>query len=102
MPIALVVALSPCGQRDAVSPPVVLVSEPPMLFTSRSDGNFDIYVAEADGSGARRLTFDAGIDQSADWAPDRFTFAFMSNRDGDFEVFVMLASGRGLRQLTNN
>ena len=103
LPMALVVGLSACGKRDAVAPQqAVLVSDPPMLFTSRRNGNFDIYITEADGSQARRLTFDAGVDQSADWAPDRFKFAFMSNRNGDFEVFVMFSSGRGLRQLTSN
>ena len=73
-----------------------------MLITSARGGNVDIYVMEADGSDARRLTTDPGIDSGADWTPEGFQFAFMSTRDGDYEIYTMFANGRGLQQLTNN
>jgi TolB protein len=84
-----------CGGDDGVSPkPPVLVDRVPMLMTSARGGNVDIYVMDADGLNVRRLTTDPAIDQSADWAPDGFKFAFMSRRDGDYEIYTMGSTAR--------
>ena len=100
--LPFVVAAASCGGDDTVSPTrPVLVNRSPILFTSGRSGDFDIYVMEADGTGARPVTRTAGIDQSADWSPEGFKLAFMSRRDGDFDVYTIYADGKGLRQLTN-
>src|SRR6185295_20274245 len=91
----VVTALS-CGGDDGVSIENVQFNRVPWLVTSARGGNVDIYVMDADGTHARRLTTDPAIDQSADWSPDGFQFAFMSRRDGDYEIFTMYADGRGL------
>lgn len=40
-----------------------------IAFSSRRDGNFEIYVMSADGSSPMNLTNDPGSDQSPIWAP---------------------------------
>ncbi len=72
-------AWSPDGQRIA--------------FESDRDGDFDIYVMNADGSGVTRLTDHDAPDALAAWSPDGQRIAFMSARDGDFDIYVMNAAG---------
>jgi len=60
----------------------------------------DIYVMQADGSGAVRLTDDPSDNVSAAWSPDGTRIAFASARDGDFELYVMNADGSGETRLT--
>ncbi len=66
-------------------------------------GQYDIAVVNADGSGLTMLTNDPGIDQDPGWSPDGAQIAFSSYREGveNFEIFVMGSDGNGLRQLTN-
>src|SRR6266404_4851004 len=49
-----------------------------LLFSSSQNDNTDVYVAQADGSGARRITEARGIDISASWSPDAKRVAFVS------------------------
>ena len=62
-----------------------------IAFDSLRDGNGEIYVMNADGSGQTRLTDDPGFDGSASWSPDGSRIAFQSFRDGDAnpEIYVM-------------
>jgi len=66
------------------------------------DGNDEIYVINADGSGLKRLTNNPASDQYPAWSPDSKRIAFASNRDGNYEIYVMNADGTGLNHLTNN
>ena len=45
-------------------------------FISMRDGNAELYVANADGSGARRLTNHPAWDGDPDWSPDSQRIAF--------------------------
>jgi WD40-like Beta Propeller Repeat len=73
-----------------------------IVFTAYRDGNAEVYVMNADGSGQTRLTNSQGDDDAASWSADGSQLAFASTRDGDYEVYVMNADGSGQTQLTNN
>ena len=64
------------------------------FFTDR-DGNWEIYVMDADGSHPVNLTRDPGNDFWPSWSPDGTKIAFMSkwDNDHDFEIYVIDADG---------
>jgi Tol biopolymer transport system component len=64
--------------------------------------NSEIYVMNADGSGSRRLTHNAGYDAEPAWSPDGQKIAFRSTQNGNREIYVMNADGSGKRNLTRN
>jgi Tol biopolymer transport system component len=61
----------------------------------------EIFVINADGSGLRRLTRNAGADSAPAWSPDGRKIAFLSRGDGTgADVFVMNADGSDQLNLT--
>lgn len=58
-----------------------------------------IYLAEPDGSGARRLT-RGKADTAPRWAPDGREIAFLGKRDGQWDLYVIRPDGTGERRLT--
>ena len=73
-----------------------------IAFISDRDGNFEIYVMNADGSAQARLTSDPAFDGGPAWSPDGSKIAFRSLRDGNSEIYVMNADGSGQTNLTNH
>jgi dipeptidyl aminopeptidase/acylaminoacyl peptidase len=73
-----------------------------IVFTSRRDQDFEIYVMNANGSDQRRLTYSRGIDKAPVFSPDGSRIAFTSNRDGNYEIYVMDADGRNPRRVTRS
>jgi len=71
-----------------------------IAFTSDRDGNSEIYVMNADGSGQTNLTNNPAGDFGPDWSPDGSRIAFQSGRDGSGEIYVMNADGSGQTNLT--
>ena len=77
-----------------------------LLFVSDRDGNADVHVMNADGSGQTRLTTDPALDFYPAWSPAGQWIAFVSTRDGNHEVYVMApdpltgTGGSGQRNLT--
>lgn len=73
-----------------------------IAFNSGRDGNDEIYVMNADGSGQVNLTRSPGRDDGAVWSPDGLKMAFYSDRDGKGQIYVMNADGSGLTRLTTD
>ncbi len=73
-----------------------------IAFVSTQEGNSEIYVMNADGSGARNISNNPAYDGNPFWSPDGSKIAFESDRNGSLDVFVMNANGSGLTQLTHD
>jgi dipeptidyl aminopeptidase/acylaminoacyl peptidase len=66
-----------------------------IAFTSDREGNKDIYVMNADGSGQTQLTKYFLTDERPTWSPDGSKIAFSSKRDGYPAIYAMSADGSG-------
>ena len=73
-----------------------------IAFTSDRDGDYEIFVMNADGSEVRQLTDNDDDDGLPAWSPDGKRIAFTSDRGDKFEIFVMNSDGTEVRQLTDN
>ncbi|MFN8652062.1 MAG: Ig-like domain-containing protein [Gemmatimonadales bacterium] len=73
-----------------------------MVFASDrfGSGNFDIFVADADGRNPVRLTTDPAADHQPAWTPDGKRIVFVSGRSGSRQLYVMNADGSEARPLT--
>jgi Tol biopolymer transport system component len=70
--------------------------------TRPDGGNSEVFVINADGSGAVNLTNHPSFDGYPAWSPDGKRIAFASNRTGAFRIWVMNADGTGLTALTSD
>jgi Tol biopolymer transport system component len=70
-----------------------------IAFVSDRDGNDEIYVLDADGSGLTNLTRNPAADETPAWSPDGTHVAFASERSGFFELYVMDANGGNVRKI---
>ncbi len=72
-----------------------------IAFTSVRNGNKEIYTINADGSGLRRLTFDATADDYPAFSPDGTKIAYLSQASGqNFIKTINAASGTEQRIIT--
>src|SRR5213596_1267090 len=62
--------------------------------------DYDIYVADADGGNAKRLTDNPHYDAEGTLSPDGTTIVFTSLRDGDLDIYTMNVDGTHLKRLT--
>ena len=89
--------LSPEGSEAEWSP-----DGSKIVFDSNVDGNPEIYVMNADGTGRTRLTNNAAVDAYPSWSPDGSKIAFTSERAGGGHIYVMNADGTNVVALTSN
>ncbi len=83
--------------------PVAAQAEPGrIVFASDRDGNNEIYVMNADGSGVTRLTNNPADEGDPAWSPDNSQIVFTSDRDGNGEIYVMNADGSGITNISNH
>ncbi len=66
------------------------------------ENNSEVFIANADGSGARNLTNDPAFDGWPAWSPDGTKIAFASNRRGSYEIYIMNPDGTDVRKVANN
>jgi TolB protein len=110
--------------QEAVVAPAIEAAETPTIaptpigggggkiaFVSDRDGNSEIYIMNANGSGVTRLTNNSAVDTYPDWSPDGKHIAFESNREDpdpancnpcNYKIYIMNADGSGVTRLTNN
>jgi len=71
-----------------------------LAFASSRSGNMDVWVASAEGSGARRLTTTQSSDTAPCWSPTGQEIAFTSSRTGTPQLWTMDSEGLNVRRLT--
>ena len=62
--------------------------------------SYEIFSANVDGSGLKRLTKTPGYDAEGTIAPDGKKIVFTSMRSGDLDIYTMNANGSGTKRLT--
>jgi len=82
-------ALTACQAQPGLSTQPL----PGIAFVSQRDGNWEIYVVQADGSGLTRLTDNDVVDSEPAWSPDGKQIAYRSRLDGSSDIFIMGADG---------
>lgn len=73
-----------------------------IAFTALRDGNFEIYVMDADGTNRARLTDNPAFDADPAFSPDGTKIAFTSTRHRPEGIYVMDADGGNPTRLTDN
>jgi TolB protein len=65
-----------------------------------SDGMFNIFTINPDGTDLTQLTSKSKNNEGPSWSPDGRQIVFASNRKGNYDVYIMNASGANIRRLT--
>jgi dipeptidyl aminopeptidase/acylaminoacyl peptidase len=71
-----------------------------IVFDSLVSGNWDIWVADAEGGTARQLTQDPAEDGTPFWSRDGDRIYFHSNRSGNVQIWKMRVDGQEPSQVT--
>jgi len=59
-----------------------------IAFSSKRDGDFEIFIMDADGNNQVQLTANSASDGAPAWSPDGKNIAFHSWRDNDWEIYT--------------
>jgi len=70
--------------------------------SNRSGADYEIYTANADGTGLAQLTSNGFDDLEPAWSPNGVSLAFRSARDGNNEIYKMTSAGGSQTRLTSN
>ncbi len=92
----LLVACGSSGDDSSIVPPGRIA------FVSDRDGNQEIYIMNADGSGQVNLTQNAAPDEDPWWSPDGSRIGFKSMRGGQSDLWTMSADGDDVKRGTND
>ncbi len=66
-----------------------------------ANGNFELYVEHADGTGRVNVSNHPDQDLFLSWSPDSAWIVFISHRDLNYEVYTVAPDGSELTRLTN-
>jgi Tol biopolymer transport system component len=64
-----------------------------IVFISTHDGDPEIFLMNADGTGLKKLTDNTAVDAAPSWSPDGRKIVFTSDRGGSFELYRMNSDG---------
>ncbi len=73
-----------------------------IAFHQEVEGNMDIYVVKADGTGLTRVTHNPAVDVQPAWSPDGHLIAFKSRRHRHGDIFVIHPDGTGIAPVTSS
>jgi Tol biopolymer transport system component len=73
-----------------------------IAFMNNYDGDYEICIMNADGTGTKQLTKNSSFDGYPGWSPDGTKIAFTSNRDGDLDIWVMNADASEQTNITSD
>jgi hypothetical protein len=79
--------------------PAVSPDRTHIAFMRQTEGQWDIWLMNSDGSNPKPLTSDASRDGVPTWSPDGNRIAFVSNRDGGWAIWSMQCGGSDLQKL---
>lgn len=85
--------------RDEDTAPALSSDGQKLVFMSRRDGNWEIYLINADGSDLTRLTDDPAQDGLPTWSPDGRAIAYVSNTGGEWAIWAVTLNGRERRKV---
>lgn len=71
-----------------------------IAFSSNRSGSFDLYLMDADGRNARRLTIDSANEGEPSWTPDGTNLVFTSTRGTTTQIAIIPVEGGESRPLT--
>ena len=98
--VSAAVAVSGCfpgmmaqQQQSVKTDPIYSPDGLKIAFISTHDGDPEIFVMNADGSGIRKLTDNNAVDAAPSWSPDGRKIVFTSDRSGAFELYRMNSDG---------
>ena len=96
-----VVAFLLCGLMIIQTPAApTLLANGKIAFTSDRDGNSEIYLMNADGTGQTRLTNSPDSEDYPTWSPDGSKIAFVKQNGGVFSINLINANGTNQTELT--
>jgi Tol biopolymer transport system component len=98
--VSAAVAVSGCfpnmmaqQQQSVKTDPMYSPDGMKLVFISTHDGDPEIFVMNADGSGLKKLTDNTAVDAAPSWSPDGGKIVFTSDRSGSFELYRMNSDG---------
>ncbi len=86
--------------REGCFEPDVSPDGSEIAFVSSREGDPEVYVMKADGTGERRITAFYKEDREPRWSPDGKWLSFISNREGRDRYFLVHPDGTQLRELS--
>jgi Tol biopolymer transport system component len=71
-----------------------------IVYSASTRGSWDLWIAQADGTGSKQLTTDPGTEALPQVSTDGRRIVFTSDRSGEFEVWTCDVDGGNQRQIT--
>jgi Tol biopolymer transport system component len=91
---------APPSPPDTLMMDIDVARDGRLAMVKAVEQNWDVFVMNADGSNARKLTDNPLVDYMATWSPDGTRLAYVSVRERNQEIFTMRADGSDAVQLT--